>query len=145
VRAVFRALDDSGCFAAPPGELSIAILDAVEMGKLHARFFNDPSPTDVITFDGEPALNEAGEICVCADVARDYAKENGENFAAELTLYLVHGYLHLAGFDDRTAPDRRRMRAAEQEAIAVLASRGVRLRAGWEPRPAKKARANART
>ncbi len=117
---MFPALDESGVFPVPAGELSIAILDFAEMGALHERFFDDPSPTDVITFDGEVALGEAGEICVCADVARDYAAAHGRELVGELALYLVHGYLHLAGFDDRTAEDRRRMRAAEREAMEIL-------------------------
>ncbi len=122
---MFAVLDASGLFDAPEGELSIAILDAAAMTDLHARFLADPAPTDVITFDGDPHLGVAGEICVCADVALDHARTTGGDPAAELVLYLVHGYLHLCGFDDTTPAQRRFMRAAERRALAVLAAAGA--------------------
>jgi probable rRNA maturation factor len=125
IRRLFHALDASGRFAAPAGELSVALLDAAAMGRLHARFMDDPSPTDVMTFDGDRDLGTAGEICVCVDVAASYAASHGGEFEAELTLYLVHGYLHLAGFDDHTTPQRRRMRAAERRALDVVRRAGA--------------------
>jgi probable rRNA maturation factor len=121
---LIHALDASGRFRVRAGELSIAILDAKSMAELHAKFLADPSPTDVITFEGDPLLGTAGEICVCAEVAREFAQAHGKDFAAELTLYIAHGYLHLAGFDDTTPAARKRMRAAEREAMAVLGTTG---------------------
>lgn len=90
------------------------------MGALHARYLGDPAPTDVITFPGDPELGAAGEICICAEVARTYAKKHGRDFARELTLYLLHGYLHLAGFDDRDARARARMRRAERRGMQII-------------------------
>lgn len=119
LRRLVAALDASGRFPAPVGELSLVLLDAAAMGRLHAQFLGDPAPTDVITFDGDPDAGTAGEICVCVDVALEYARNHGLDFAAELTLYLVHGYLHLAGEDDRSPEARRRMRAAERTALAI--------------------------
>jgi probable rRNA maturation factor len=116
----------------PPGELSVVILDARAMGELHAEFLDDPSPTDVITFEGDPAAGLAGEICVCADVARDYARTHQTDFAAELALYIAHGYLHLAGFDDTTVPARRRMRRAEKIAMRILVSEHAMPHARWK-------------
>lgn len=101
------------------------------MAGLHARFLDDPSPTDVITFPGDPLAGSAGEICVCADVARDYAAAHGHDFLKELALYLAHGYLHLAGLDDTTPGARRRMRTAERQALAVLTRAGAWPRARW--------------
>ncbi|MBE2215000.1 MAG: rRNA maturation RNase YbeY [Opitutaceae bacterium] len=120
MRRAIHALDASALFCVPLGELSLVVLDAAAMGRVHADFLDDPSPTDVITFDGDPAFGAAGEVCVCADVARGYAAEHGGGFSRELTLYLVHGYLHLAGFDDTRPALKRRMRAAERRAMAVL-------------------------
>jgi len=101
------------------------VLDAAAMGRLHADFLDDPSPTDVITFEGDPALGSAGEVCVCADVARDYVAEHGGAFSRELALYFVHGYLHLAGYDDTRPALKRAMRAAERRAMAVLDDVGI--------------------
>lgn len=124
-RRAIHCLDTCGAFRVPAGELSLAILDAGAMGRVHAAFMGDPAPTDVITFEGDPLLGSAGEICACADVADDYARSHGGNFARELMLYLVHGYLHLAGFDDLRPELKRRMRAAERRALAVLDAAGV--------------------
>lgn len=106
-----------GC---PPGELSVVFLTDPALAKIHADFMNDPTATDVITFEGNPAVELGGEICVSADTARAYAKDHKRDFAAELTLYIVHGWLHLAGYDDLQPAKKRRMRAAEKRAMALL-------------------------
>ena len=106
-----------GC---PPGELSIAILTDPALAKIHADFMGDPAATDVITFAGEPLAGLAGEICVSADTACAYARQRRRDLSAELTLYLVHGWLHLAGYDDLVPAKKRRMRAAEKRAMTLL-------------------------
>lgn len=119
-----------------PGELSLVFLSDAALARLHADFLNDPSPTDVITFEGDPALGAAGEICVSVDAAwrrtqsvsrptssRRGPKANRDDraaFSAELTLYLVHGWLHLAGYDDLVPAKKRVMRRAEARALALL-------------------------
>jgi len=67
----------------------------------------------------------AGEICVSVDTARAYAQKHGRVFAEELLLYVVHGWLHLAGYDDLQPAKKRRMRAAEKRAMALLGKTGV--------------------
>lgn len=123
-----------GC---PPGELSLVFLTDAALAQIHADFMNDPSATDVITFEGDPALGQAGEICVSVDTAARYvglelppkgkpAPKNlsalTERFSSELTLYVLHGWLHLAGYDDLEPAKKRRMRAAEKRAITLLRS-----------------------
>jgi len=109
----------------PAGELSLVFLTDAALARLHADFLDDPSPTDVITFEAAPGLGAAGEICVSADTARAYAAARGLDFARELTLYVVHGWLHLAGYDDRRPDRKRRMRAAEARALALLDAAGA--------------------
>jgi probable rRNA maturation factor len=111
-----------GC---PPGELSLVFLTDPDLARLHADFLDDPTTTDVITFEGEPALGSAGEICVSADTANAYAGRHGRDFSAELTLYVIHGWLHLAGYDDLKPAKKRRMRAAEARAVRLLAAAGL--------------------
>ena len=121
---------NGGC---PPGELSVVFLTDPALAKIHADFMGDPTATDVITFAGDPANGLAGEICVSADTAAQYvgaalAAARGlprgtplrEAFSAELTLYVVHGWLHLAGYDDLQPAKKRRMRAAEKRAMTLL-------------------------
>jgi probable rRNA maturation factor len=163
VAGVIHALDAEFARASvPPGELSLVFLTDAALAQLHADFLDDPTPTDVITFEGNPALGTAGEICVSADAAlrhlqsfvvpasagirRRPAKAGTTSqgthrvpshlpspishlpsaashlaaFSAELTLYLVHGWLHLAGYDDLAPAKKRVMRRAEARAMELL-------------------------
>jgi len=117
-----------GC---PAGELSLAFLTDAALASLHAEFLGDPSTTDVITFEGAGEMGGAGEtkmageICVSVDTARAYAKKHGRVFAEELMLYVVHGWLHLSGYDDLQPAKKRRMRAAEKRAMTLLRKAGA--------------------
>lgn len=104
----------------PDGELSVAFLTDAALARIHGDFMDDPTPTDVITFPGDPLSGTMGEICVSADTAFREAARRGLSFADELALYVVHGWLHLAGCDDKTAAKRRGMRFAERAALAAL-------------------------
>jgi probable rRNA maturation factor len=107
--------------AARETELSLVFLTDAALARLHADFLDDPTTTDVITFEGDPTLGTAGEICVSADTAAAYARQHGRDFSHELTLYLVHGWLHLAGHDDLVPAKKRAMRRAEARAMRMLA------------------------
>lgn len=104
----------------PPGELSLVFLTDPALAQLHADFLADPTTTDVITFEGDLALGVAGEVCVSVDTAAAYAKKHRRDFATELLLYVVHGWLHLAGYDDLQPVKKRIMRRAEARALALL-------------------------
>jgi probable rRNA maturation factor len=106
-------------------ELSVVFLTDDALAQLHATFLGDPTTTDVITFEGNPQQGTAGEICVSADTAAAYAREHGHDFAAELTLYVVHGWLHLAGHDDLRPAKKRVMRRAEARAMTILERAGA--------------------
>jgi len=121
-----------GC---PSGELSVVFLTDSALARIHADFMNDPGTTDVITFEGNPTMDLAGEICVSADTAARYVGAHSPGnrpaasrkpapadirFSRELTLYVVHGWLHLAGYDDLQPAKKRRMRAAEKRAMSLL-------------------------
>lgn len=125
MRRAIRVLDESAARfmgGPPPGELSIAFMTDPALARLHADFLDDATTTDVITFEGEPAFGTAGEICVSVDTAEIYAAKHGHDFSAELTLYVVHGWLHLAGYDDLEPTKKRRMRSAEKRAMDIVAA-----------------------
>ncbi len=119
---------NSKFLSAPPGELSLVFLTDAELAQLHADFLDDPTPTDVITFEGAPAFGTAGEICVSADAARREISRRRRlthaaalrAFSTELTLYVVHGWLHLAGYEDLQPAKKRVMRRAEARALKIL-------------------------
>lgn len=125
LRRCFATLDEWDAFEAPDGELSLVFMDDSELARLHEQFFDDPTVTDVITFPGDPEMDFAGEICVSVSRALDEAPRQGWSFSEELTLYLVHGWLHLAGEDDLDDAPRLSMRAAEQRCLDRLRKAGA--------------------
>ena len=118
--ALFETIHASARFPISEGELSIAFVNDAEIAQVHADFMDDPSPTDVITFPAQPDMKSAGEIIVSVDRARARAAELGGSFSRELSLYLVHGWLHLAGYKDRRQRERAEMRKAEKKALLIL-------------------------
>lgn len=143
---VLRCLKKFAPWQFPSGAISVAFLGDDEICRMHAEFLSDPSKTDVITFPGDDVFSAprprdnathaqnfsadadtafAGEICVCVDQALRMARELGTTPADELLLYLAHGWLHLAGFDDIADDDRRAMRAAESVALALLREKNL--------------------
>ena len=120
IQTLFFALGNLENFASPLGELSVAFLEPEPHRQLHVQFHNNPEPTDVITFQADPTTNSAGEICVSPTFAATYVKSHGGDFAQELTLYLLHGWLHLCGIDDQEELDRRKMRKAESFCMTYL-------------------------
>ena len=118
--AARRRAKTPGACAAPAGELSVTFLTDPALAKLHADYLDDPTTTDVITFEGDESIGHAGDVCVSVDTALAYAKKHGLPFAEELLRYVIHGWLHLAGYDDLQPKKKRRMRAAEDRALKLL-------------------------
>jgi probable rRNA maturation factor len=121
LRRAVETLDGWELYTIPAGELSIALLDGATVAVLHGKFLGDPSPTDVITFPGDPTQEFAGEICISVDDAAQSAKSRNISLGEEIMLYLVHGWLHLAGLQDDTAEAKGIMRQAERKLLQRLA------------------------
>ncbi len=105
--------------------VSIVFVPTREMRRLHRVWLADPSATDVITFDlrddGEQQEGSCdAELIVGAEHARRVAKERGVPALRELLLYIVHGVLHVCGYDDHTPRDRQAMRRAETRTMRAL-------------------------
>lgn len=103
------------------GTVSVAIVDDETIARLHGQFLGDPAPTDVLSFllEEGPAYLE-GEVIVSAETARQQSGRLKVPEESELLLYIVHGTLHLVGFDDQTSSARRKMRQAEQRVFEQL-------------------------
>ncbi len=95
--------------------VEISILGSRAMAKVHRDFLNIPGATDVITFP-------YGEILVCAPVAAARAPEFGHSTTEELALYIIHGLLHLSGFDDLTPLDAEKMASTQQKILKLVLS-----------------------
>lgn len=105
--------------------VDVVFVSAAELAEMHGTFLDDPTETDVITFDlrDEDVAGLAGpdgELYVSLDRARSEAKLRGVPLERELLLYVVHGALHLCGLDDHAEEDRAAMRAAEGRVMDLL-------------------------
>jgi len=100
----------------PPGSVSVVLIDDAEIGRVHGEFMNDPAPTDVITFP----YGDHGEILISVETAERQALEYGTSFERELTLYLVHGLLHLCGYEDTTNAGCQVMEEAQEEIVGKV-------------------------
>jgi probable rRNA maturation factor len=107
--------------------VSVAVVDDAAIHALNRQFLEHDYPTDVLSFpleDDPPRLE--GEIVVSVDTAERCAADAGWTRDEELLLYVVHGALHLAGFDDNAPANAMAMRRRE---AAVLARLGVQITA----------------
>jgi probable rRNA maturation factor len=99
-----------------PVELSVSLVSAEEMADLHERYAGEMGPTDVLSFtmDEEGLL---GDVVICPEVA---AKQSTD-VASELRLLLVHGILHLLGYDHEDDDDRAEMWSRQESYSGVRA------------------------
>lgn len=118
IRRVVRAALAFG--GRPQASIGVVLMGDAALAELHERFLGDPSPTDVIAFELGEDGGLYGELCCSVDCARRVARERGVTFERELALYLVHGALHLCGFEDHAPRARRKMRAAERAVLRAL-------------------------
>lgn len=123
VRDLYKILDQFGGYFVPPGVLSICFLSKNDMCNVHKKFLSNSILTDVITFEGSEEFNSAGEICVSPDYALEAAKIYNTTFSEELTLYLIHGYLHLAGLNDIEKKEISKMREGERICMNFIKSK----------------------
>ena len=115
-RAVRMILEDESIERA---KIGVAVVDDRTIAELHQRYLDDPDPTDVLSFllERSPKYLE-GEIVVSADTAAASAPTYNWTAAEELLLYVIHGALHLVGYDDSTPKKRPKMREKEGEYLA---------------------------
>lgn len=104
-------------------EISIAVVGDERIHEINRQFLDHDYETDVITFDlgTHPETGGLqGEIVVSAETAVQMAREVGNEPVIEMVLYVVHGSMHLVGFDDHTDEDRDAMRNAERKMMSQL-------------------------
>ena len=100
--------------------VDVSVVDDPAIRRLNARYLRRRRTTDVLAFDlhapGPSRL--MGEVIVCADSARRQARGLGVPVALELDLLVVHGLLHLAGWNDHEPREARLMHEREREILA---------------------------
>ena len=97
--------------------IAVWLISDRRMSKLHLQFFGDSDPTDVITFHG-------GEIFISVETARRNARKFCNSLMSEIKFCIVHGFLHLHGFDDRIPADTRKMENTQEK---ILRSMGIQI------------------
>ena len=120
------------------GRLEIAVIGDAEMRRQHHRWLGENNTTDVLTFDLRETPEQGvvdGQLLVCKSVARRRAGARGTDWRGELLLYVVHGCLHLCGYDDADEAEAARMHELEDRILGLLGwgsvfSGGGRRRAG---------------
>ncbi|NBO92728.1 MAG: rRNA maturation RNase YbeY [Planctomycetia bacterium] len=103
-------------------EISLAFVDDSTIHRLNKQYLNHDEPTDVLSFplSGPKAKKLEGELILGAEVAARQAGERGHDVQAELILYVIHGLLHLCGYDDLDDTAAATMRERERHYLEVL-------------------------
>jgi probable rRNA maturation factor len=103
-------------------EISLAFVDNPTIHRLNQRYLQHDEPTDVLSFPlSEPSASRlAGELVIGVEVGAEQASARGHDVQAELALYVIHGLLHLCGYDDHSDDDRAVMRQRERHYLHQL-------------------------
>jgi len=117
----------------PEAELSIQLVDEDTMAAYHEKFMGEPGPTDVLSFpmdelrpgrpDGEPPMGVLGDVVLCPEVTKRQAEEAGRTPKQEAEYLLIHGILHLLGFDHGEPQEKTVMFGLNDEIIKAWAKR----------------------
>jgi probable rRNA maturation factor len=119
VREVARAVLEGE--AVKDYEISLAFVDNATIHRLNKQFLQHDEPTDVLSFPlGEGGGKLSGELVVGVEVALASAQDGGHDVQAELALYVIHGLLHLCGYDDHEEDDILEMRLRERHYLRLL-------------------------
>jgi len=92
-------------------EVEVTLVSDATIARVHRDFMDIPGATDVITFDH-------GEIVISTETARDYAVLYGRTLDEEIALYIVHGLLHLNGYEDKEPAAAARMHRLQERLLA---------------------------
>lgn len=131
VRLATFALDELRIH--PQAELSILLVDEDTMSAYHRKFLDSDGPTDVLSFpmdelrpptdDETPPQGLLGDVVLCPAVTDRQAAEHHRSTGAEAEYLLVHGLLHLLGFDHGTPAEQAEMFGLKDKIIAAWATR----------------------
>ncbi|MEM6639575.1 MAG: rRNA maturation RNase YbeY [Pseudomonadota bacterium] len=106
------------------GALAVSFVTPTHMADLNGQFRNRPQPTNVLSFMGDARDEHGrpllGDVVVCPDVVEQEAVEQGKAAADHYVHMLVHGLLHLLGFDHENELDAEKMEARERDILGRL-------------------------
>lgn len=114
---------DSNASLAALREVEVTLVDDASISEIHRQFFNDPTPTDVISFDH-------GEILISAETALANSARYRTTLEREIALYIIHGLLHINGYGDKSPAAALKMRRTQEKILASCLRRMNRDSAG---------------
>lgn len=100
--------------------LNIIFISEYEIEKINKNFLNHKGSTDVITFNYFDNKELDGEIVISVDDAQYYAGKYKVSLSSELLRLVIHGILHMVGYDDQTASDKRIMKSLENKYVKIF-------------------------
>ena len=117
--------------------LSIAVVDDATIAELHWQYLRKRGATDVLSFDlsDGPRSPLEGQIVVSSETAKQQATRRDVPARSELMLYIVHGILHLLGYDDHEPDEAKRMHRQEDRVLEALGYGRPYECGGDRPRP----------
>ncbi|MDD7456275.1 MAG: rRNA maturation RNase YbeY [Bacteroidales bacterium] len=101
------------------GDMSIIYCSDSYILNMNRRFLKHDYYTDIITFDYSKGRVLSGDLFISIDSVKDNAASFGDTFDNELNRVMVHGVLHLMGYDDHTEDEQKMMRLKENEYLAL--------------------------
>ncbi len=134
-KIVLKTLDSEGIVS--PAEIGLVITDSKTIRKLNRTYRGDDKSTDVLAFHMVPSSNQKteppfidppdgihhlGEVVISYPQAVKQAQQQGNSIERELALLIVHGVLHLLGYDHELPHENQQMRAQENEILEILDS-----------------------
>ncbi len=101
--------------------LSVVLVDDARMAELNEQLLGRSGPTDVIAFEAEEdEEGRSGEIIISVETAVRQAEEYGHSLTQELCLLVVHGLLHVLGYEDEPETKRAEMERVQQELVSEI-------------------------
>jgi probable rRNA maturation factor len=126
------ATETLNALVCPNAELSISLVSDKKITELNRDYLQRSRPTDVLAFSmhegefGQINPNLLGDVVVSIETARAQAEKQGCGFNEELCLLVVHGILHLVGFDhEGSRLAAKKMREKEQELVSLMREKGI--------------------
>jgi rRNA maturation RNase YbeY len=110
-KVISRIISDAG---ARSGRTDIILTNDQKVYEINSEFLGHDYYTDIITFNYNKGKTVNGEIYISVDRVRDNAEKFSVQFSAELRRVIFHGFLHLCGYDDSTAEQKRKMSEMEE-------------------------------
>jgi probable rRNA maturation factor len=131
-KLIQRAVEAALVYQSAHGDISVVLTDDAQLQQLNREYLGIDAPTDVLSFpasetDPESGGAYLGDILISVPRAEQQAEAAGHPLSSEVQLLVVHGVLHLLGYDHATAEEKSRMWAAQAAILESIGLAGIKL------------------